>query len=193
MPHPRRTSHFALPVSHASAREARCLAREALSKWGFDASEPVVDTTLVILTELVTNSVLHAAQVSARVGVSLALSRGRLTVAVHDDHPHCPRPKTETADEHGRGLRIVHELAAEMGGHVHLRPDRGRQGKTVVVVLGPGSARPVPRRGDTPGPAAGPGTVRRLVRYLRRALAAALADRRRRRRKWLSSLVARPF
>ncbi|MFF4934835.1 ATP-binding protein [Streptomyces griseofuscus] len=100
-----------------------------------------MDTISLIVTELVTNSVLHAGGRTPDVEVMLQLRGGLLTVEVRDDHPSRPSLNGAAArDEHGRGLHIVHHLAREWGGCVRLRTCPGRPGKSVVVVLDTGAA-----------------------------------------------------
>ena len=74
---------------------------------------------LLIVSELVTNAVRHAALLSPELGVEVALSRGWVKVAVEDGHPY--RPKALAADpdqQHtgGRGLLLVKTVVAESGG-----------------------------------------------------------------------------
>lgn len=74
---------------------------------------------LLIVSELVTNAVRHAALLSPELGVEVALSRGWVKVAVEDSHPY--RPKALAADpdqQHtgGRGLLLVKTVVAESGG-----------------------------------------------------------------------------
>ncbi|MFJ5646124.1 ATP-binding protein [Streptomyces sp. NPDC093223] len=135
-------NHFVVPVSRASVPEARNLTRAALADWGFTAGTRLADVAALIVTELVTNSVVHAAESTSNVAVTLRLRDGRLTVEVYDDHPRGPRLGSARAgDEHGRGLHIIHCLATEWDGRVHVRTFPGRPGKAVVVML---------ERGDVP-------------------------------------------
>jgi anti-sigma regulatory factor (Ser/Thr protein kinase) len=133
--------HFVVPVSQESVPQSRNLTRATLACWGFALGDQIVDDIAVIVTELVTNSVVHAAEVTSNVAVTLRLWRGRVTVEVFDGHPHRPRlSRAPAADEHGRGLHIIHHLALEWDGCVGLRTCPGRPGKSVVVMLESGTA-----------------------------------------------------
>jgi serine/threonine-protein kinase RsbW len=77
---------------------------------------PAASDALLCLTELAANSVLHSrsARPGGRFAVRVTRTPGRLKVEVTDDGgPWAPRPP---GDGHGRGLAIVHALAA----HVHI-------------------------------------------------------------------------
>lgn len=72
---------------------------------------------LLIVSELVTNSVRHAALLSPEVAVEVAVGREWVRVAVEDNHPY--RPKALEADfgqTGGRGLLLVREITLEAGG-----------------------------------------------------------------------------
>ncbi|MER6462032.1 ATP-binding protein [Streptomyces sp. NPDC001288] len=132
---------FVVPVRPESVPQARNLTCATLACWGFAPGTQLVDSIAVIVTELVTNSVVHAAEATSSVTVTLRLWGGRLTVQVYDDHPGRPRlDSAHAADEHGRGLHIIHDLAMEWDGCVELRACPGRPGKAVVVMLESGSA-----------------------------------------------------
>ncbi|MFQ3561115.1 ATP-binding protein [Streptomyces gramineus] len=132
----RHVNHFVVPVGNASVPQARNLARATLAEWGFASGTRLADSIAVIVSELVTNSVVHAAEAASNVRVTLRLWDGRLTVEVYDDHPQRPRLcSARAADEHGRGLHIIHSLATEWDGRVELRTSPGRPGKAVVVML----------------------------------------------------------
>jgi anti-sigma regulatory factor (Ser/Thr protein kinase) len=64
-------------------------ARQALQSWldGVDCEEPVPDVALLVVSELVTNVVMHTA--SAPV-VFAAFNDHRLRIEVHDRDPHGP-------------------------------------------------------------------------------------------------------
>lgn len=106
-----------LPLTPASVPLARLSVRTTLACWGLDS---LVDPAALVVSELVTNSVQHAAP-PRRPGDDLAccrltverLAAGVVRVSVADSFP-CPlvrcRPTDE--DEHGRGLTVVAELSA---------------------------------------------------------------------------------
>ncbi|MEV7965796.1 ATP-binding protein [Sphaerisporangium sp. NPDC088356] len=112
-----------LPGGPESIGKARRVVQEALIQWG--AYDLVDDVTLVV-TELLTNAVLHA---RPPITLTLRLNGNVLTGAVTDhgdiwpngDGPGCPED-----DEHGRGLQIVAALTDRWG----VDPGPG-SGKTV--------------------------------------------------------------
>lgn len=55
-----------LPTMPSAVRTARETAEQALAEWGINPRHPTVGPALLILSELVTNSVRHAAALSPR-------------------------------------------------------------------------------------------------------------------------------
>jgi anti-sigma regulatory factor (Ser/Thr protein kinase) len=99
--------------------------------------EDCLDRALLIITELVANTVKHAARLSPRAELTLVTDDRSLTIAVHDRDPRVPRvlPPSHPDDIGGRGLRLVHDLTAEVDGTLEVRSDPDRQGKAVRVSL----------------------------------------------------------
>ena len=99
-----------LPVS----REAPALAREFLR--GSTCSEhhsEVVDDAVLLVSELVTNSVLHG---GPPVVVAVDCDEATLQVRVRDGSPSLPaRREAASGDENGRGLALVAEMSADWG------------------------------------------------------------------------------
>jgi anti-sigma regulatory factor (Ser/Thr protein kinase) len=129
-----RGTHPAEPVSVPRIRHT---VRDTLAQWGLGRDHPLVETVLVVCSELVTNCVRHAAVTSPQVDVRLELRDEQLVVSVHDRHPY--RPSALLAPHQhglgGRGLFLVQQLTAEAGGSTSVPPDADGGGKTVVVVL----------------------------------------------------------
>lgn len=73
-----------------------------------------VDTVLLLVSELVTNAVRHAA---TEFDLTISVDGTQVTVAVIDhDSTHPPRMRDPLPeDTSGRGLRIVQELASSWG------------------------------------------------------------------------------
>ncbi len=72
---------------------------------------------LLIVSELVTNAVRHAAVLSPLLAVEIAVGPEWVRVSVEDDHPY--RPTALEADHGqtgGRGLLLVREITREAGG-----------------------------------------------------------------------------
>ncbi|MHC0431466.1 ATP-binding protein [Streptomyces sp. O3] len=108
---------FTAPAVEASVPQARHAVRDLLSRQGVPARADVVHGLLLIVSELVTNAVRHAALLSPTIAVEVAVGAEWVRVAVEDDHPY--RPKALEADQGqtgGRGLLLVLEITKEAGG-----------------------------------------------------------------------------
>jgi anti-sigma regulatory factor (Ser/Thr protein kinase) len=101
----------------ACGPEAPLRARRTVSLWleGRGHAQLHEDAVLLV-SELVTNSVLHAGQpAGAPVHVRAAAVDGVVRVEVHD-HGHGPvRPRTPNPQQGGFGLHLVNQLAARWG------------------------------------------------------------------------------
>ncbi len=99
-----------LPRSVALARNA---VRRLLEP-GFRVPPEVVEDVLLLVSELVTNVVLHA---RTTVRVSACIDPGRIRVSVGDDDPHHAPRRSGLGMEgtSGRGLRLVDLLASRWG------------------------------------------------------------------------------
>lgn len=154
-----------LPRVAASVHRARRLVRLALDVWGLTG---VQDDAELIVSELLTNAVLHARRDSVRV-TAMRLGERRVRVAVVD--LSCDRPAARAAgddQESGRGLDIV---ATPSGGRWGVEPLPW--GKRVWAELGQEDKRWMP----PPSPSA----MERPSRYAVRtpaAIAATTAGRR---------------
>ncbi|ASN22824.1 ATP-binding protein [Streptomyces pluripotens] len=123
-----------LPTEPSAVRIARETAELALVEWGVGLRHPMVDPALLILGELVTNSVRHAAALSPQLTVIYAAGRDRLALAVHDRHPYLPALVPAVA-ETGGGLGTVMELVLGLGGTAVARADADGEGKSIWVTL----------------------------------------------------------
>ncbi|MFJ9709407.1 ATP-binding protein [Streptomyces sp. NPDC101234] len=125
-----------LPSEPSAVRAARETAEKALVEWGIGLRHSTVDPALLILGELVTNSVRHAAVLSPTVTVIYAAGPGCLAFAVHDRHPYQPRLYgTVTGTGTSGGLATVMELTLALGGTAVVRPDADGGGKTIWITL----------------------------------------------------------
>ncbi len=100
-----------LASSPASVRDARRAAEQFM-----DVVAPGTDREVVVLlvSELVTNAVLHGGP--DPIDLRLALEAGRLHIEVLDHNPGSPRLRApEPDDESGRGLVLVDRAAREWG------------------------------------------------------------------------------
>ena len=111
-------------------REARAFVAETLTAWNVQADE--VEAAQLVVSELVTNAVLHAAD-STTISLDLRLTDGVVRVLVSDgglgepDRRLHPDPRT---GETGRGIWLVDAFAERWGTETH-----GRNGKTVWCEL----------------------------------------------------------
>ena len=94
---------------------ARRETAKVLADWGM--SEEVVGTACLIVSELVTNVVQHAAVLSPTAAVTLAVEeQAALVLAVVDAHPLKPKPLPAAHDLGGRGLFLVDALVRQHEG-----------------------------------------------------------------------------
>lgn len=122
-------AEWAFPAEPGAVRTARQAVRGTLRAWGLEA---VGDVTVLLVSELVTNSLRYA---SGPIGVRLERRNSAdessaggpaLLVEVSDPLPDPPRARTADADdEGGRGLHLV-AISSRRWGTRH-----GKSGKTV--------------------------------------------------------------
>ncbi|WP_406865082.1 ATP-binding protein [Streptomyces sp. HUAS MG47] len=123
-----------VPTVPASVRLVRETAEMTFAEWGIGASHPAVGPALLVLSELVTNSVRHAAVTSASLTVTFASGTSALALAVHDRHPYHPGICAVPGDDRG-GLAAVAEVTASSGGTCVVRRDADGGGKAVWITL----------------------------------------------------------
>ena len=106
---------FALPAHAESVCRARQLTRERLSRWG--TADDTCETAILIISELVTNAVVHAP--GDHVICELRDGNGRLHIAVEDQGygPTGPQLRGASEDEGGRGLFLVDAVSSRWGTH----------------------------------------------------------------------------
>jgi anti-sigma regulatory factor (Ser/Thr protein kinase) len=101
-----------LDAAELSAREARQLVRAVLS----DArvSQDATETALLLVSELVTNVVLHA---DGRPVLDVAVQPERLRISVSDTSGVPPQVRIHNPPlaDHGRGMLLVDSLSARWG------------------------------------------------------------------------------
>jgi hypothetical protein len=94
----------------ASAGQARQLVSHALNQWGLLAVE---ETTLLLVTELISNGVRHA---KTTLTLVLAFDGSRLYVGVSDHNEQAPLlAESSGTSHHGWGLRLITALASDWG------------------------------------------------------------------------------
>lgn len=105
-----RVATWDLAQDRTTPATARLLVRDRLQGWGLD--EDTVDSTELIVSELVTNAVRYG---TPPLRLRLLLDT-TLTCEVHDGSTASPHLRhARTVDEGGRGLFIVSSLAAHWG------------------------------------------------------------------------------
>ncbi|WP_405683103.1 ATP-binding protein [Streptomyces sp. NBC_00057] len=104
---------FALPAHPESVARARRLTRARIDEWRLD--EDAREAAILIVSELVTNAVVHTE--SARVVCELHCLDRRLRIAVQDQghQPGGPQLCRTADDEHGRGLLLVDAMSSSWG------------------------------------------------------------------------------
>ncbi|MFF4405936.1 ATP-binding protein [Streptomyces sp. NPDC001262] len=123
VPPPRRPGGYegswrlTVPSLDCSVPGARHAVRDLIARQGVPIRPDLLNGLLLIVSELVTNAVQHAALLSPEVGVEVSIGPAWVRVAVEDSHPYRPRPM-EVGDEctGGRGLLLVQAVVEEAGG-----------------------------------------------------------------------------
>ena len=105
----RRVVSVDLPPEPSSATRARQLAREHVA----ECPAAVIDTVALLVTELVTNAVLHA---RTELHLVIETEPGVVRLRVEDHSPGTPVLRHyDTDDVTGRGLALVDMFAARWG------------------------------------------------------------------------------
>jgi anti-sigma regulatory factor (Ser/Thr protein kinase) len=106
---PEEVRHFAIDLR--APRNARRFVIATLEQWG---REELVDDAALVVTELATNSVVHA---RSDFVVALSSAGGRVRIAVSDASPVAPilRDTASTTGTSGRGLLLVAALTDRWG------------------------------------------------------------------------------
>lgn len=113
-----------LPPEPHSPGDARRFVVSTLRSW---SAEPATDTAVLLVSELVTNALLHA---RSQIELALSLRNGELRVEVSDSSPALPRLQTYgPVAGTGRGLVLVEALSSDWGA----REDGG--GKSVWFTM----------------------------------------------------------
>ncbi|MCX4880034.1 anti-sigma regulatory factor [Streptomyces sp. NBC_00847] len=136
-----RRFRFELAAHPGSPAQARRLTRARLDVWS--VCEDICDTAALVISELVTNALMHTA--SSHIVCELHGNDDLVRIAVRDEgcapgEPHPSRARPD--EEHGRGLLLIDALCDAWGAHEH----------------GPGLLvwAELPRKADTPRHDCGP-------------------------------------
>lgn len=107
------TRQMPLPLAGAAAGLARRATRDALAAWQMAHLE---EAAVLVVSELVTNAVLHARTGASAMALRLEISGDRLRIEVHDGNPGGPEPRTPAGlDESGFGLMLVDAMTDKWG------------------------------------------------------------------------------
>lgn len=109
-----RRFRFELAAHPASPAQARRLTRARLTGWS--VCEDTCETAALVVSELVTNAVVHTA--SSQIVCELQDGAGLVRIAVRDEGcaPGEPHPSPQLPEEeHGRGLLLVDALCRAWG------------------------------------------------------------------------------
>lgn len=123
-----------LPRHRLSAHRARLLLRDFLI--GVPGASALLPGGLLVLSELVTNAVVHArVPKGRRIAIRFELVCDHLRMEVHDASSERPVIRRSTCADHvsGRGLCLVEALSAEWG----CTPRPEGIGKIVWALVGP--------------------------------------------------------
>ncbi|GAA2088786.1 ATP-binding protein [Kitasatospora saccharophila] len=135
-------------LSHeASVPRTRHAVRDRLLAQGMagERYQELVDDLLLIVSELVSNAVTHAAVLSPEVVCELAIDPDRVRVSVLDGHPYRPKAQeNDPARPGGRGLLLVKSVTLQAGGEcdVERTEDGGKVIWASLPLPGPGAAGP---------------------------------------------------
>lgn len=141
-----RRFRFELAAHPGSVAQARRLTRSRLSGWA--VCEDTCDTATLVVSELVTNAIVHAA--GRRVVCELQDADDLVRIAVCDEGcaPGEPHPSPQRPDEeHGRGLLLVAAVSRAWGAQdtgpgllvwAELARSAGRADDTTDVATEPG-------------------------------------------------------
>ncbi|MFJ9637949.1 ATP-binding protein [Streptomyces sp. NPDC101178] len=126
---------FTAPAVDVSVPQSRHAVRDLLDRQGVPIEEDVLQGLLLIVSELVTNAVKHAALLSPELAVEVAIGADWVRVSVEDSHPYRPTAlETDYAQTGGRGLLLVKEVTAEAGGTCDVEHTAGG-GKIIWAAL----------------------------------------------------------
>lgn len=108
---------FTTPALDSSVPQARHAVRNLIAHRRIPVGDRLLQDLLLIVSELVTNAVRHAALLSPEIAVEIAAGADWVRVAVEDNHPYRPKAvQADSADTGGRGLMLVKTITAEAGG-----------------------------------------------------------------------------
>ncbi|MFD7904593.1 ATP-binding protein [Kitasatospora sp. NPDC059722] len=138
---------FPVPATESSVPRTRHAVRDRLLAQGMTGvrHQELVDDVLLIVSELVSNAVTHAAELSPEVTTELAVRDGWVRVSVEDGDPYRPKAlESDTGRTGGRGLLLVKSVTLQAGGVCDVERT-GEGGKVIWASL---PIPPLPPRHD---------------------------------------------
>lgn len=127
---------FELPARVEFVSRARQLAQARLNSWGIDGD--VHDTALLVVSELVTNAVVHTGGQLVACELLNRAEQLRITVRDQGSAPTGPRVRRVAEEERGRGLLLVEAVSSAWGAY----ESRAGQGRAVWADLAYGTEKP---------------------------------------------------
>ncbi|MER5769336.1 ATP-binding protein [Streptomyces sp. NPDC001985] len=107
---------FELPARVEYVSRARKLTRDRLRCWGIGGD--VHDTAMLVVSELVTNAVVHSGSHLISCELTNGVERLRISVRDQGSAPTGPHVcHTLAAEERGRGLLLVESVSSSWGAH----------------------------------------------------------------------------
>ena len=128
---------FSAVAHEASVPQTRHAVRDRLLAQGMAEQryQELIDDLLLIVSELVSNAVTHAAVLSPYLTTELAIGGGWVRVSVEDGHPYRPRAlESDLGQLGGRGLLLVKSVTLQAGGICDVERT-GEGGKVVWASL----------------------------------------------------------
>lgn len=126
---------FTAPALDSSVPQVRHGVRALVREQGVPVDEDTMYGLLLIVSELVTNAVKHAAVLSPELAVEVAVGAEWIRVAVEDNHPYRPKAlENDHGRTGGRGLLLVKSITGEAGGSCDIAQTPGG-GKVIWAAL----------------------------------------------------------
>ncbi|WP_441248835.1 ATP-binding protein [Kitasatospora sp. McL0602] len=110
---------FSAVAHEAAVPQTRHAVRDRLLAQGMAGQryQELIDDVLLIVSELVSNAVTHAAVLSPYLTAELSIAEGWVRISVEDGHPYRPRAlESDLGQLGGRGLLLVKSVTLQAGG-----------------------------------------------------------------------------